>query len=290
MILVASCGRYSIEGIPPEDYPRFPQVSDEAIALTFPAQDLAAGLGGALPSSATDETKLVLCGVNLDLNAGGKFAATDGHRLSVVEVEGDQQHPDSVNLPRKFAVELSKLAELADAESLICLEIGKGGLYDRSMVQAGAKIGASEVRLSAALLEGLYPDYPKFLAIECPIRVTFDRRDLIGVIERMSVIPLVAGHMAILEFNIPQPPEDQVLIHAKKQDVGTCSEAIAATIETEQGLHIAFDARYLLSALRTLDSKSVVLEMSTPQSPALIKPVGGKHPTTHLIMPIQIRN
>ena len=58
--------------------------------VELPAKPLLEGLRGSLFASSADETKQVLTGVHLLTETDGlEFAATDGHRFSVVQTSDE---------------------------------------------------------------------------------------------------------------------------------------------------------------------------------------------------------
>ncbi len=85
--LTSSSGSYTVRGMEAADFPALPEIEEgEAKAIYLPPEALIEGLRGCLFACSPDETKQVLSGVHLKLDRDGiEFAATDGHRLAVVE-------------------------------------------------------------------------------------------------------------------------------------------------------------------------------------------------------------
>ncbi|MFM6312722.1 MAG: DNA polymerase III subunit beta, partial [Dolichospermum sp.] len=90
-------GRYQVRAMGAEEFPELP-VIENAEAITITTSALIEGLKGSLFATSSDETKQVLTGVHLTLKEDTlEFAATDGHRLAVLEttneryVEGSEQ-------------------------------------------------------------------------------------------------------------------------------------------------------------------------------------------------------
>src|ERR687885_1214896 len=83
--LTSVSGRYQVRGMSSEEFPELPQIA-AAVAVHLPVEALVEGLRGSLFATSSDETKQVLTGVHLTMQQDSlEFAATDGHRLAVVE-------------------------------------------------------------------------------------------------------------------------------------------------------------------------------------------------------------
>lgn len=82
-------GKYQVRAMSADEFPELPTI-DNVEAITVKSSKLIEGLKGTLFATSSDELKQVLTGVHLTLNQESlEFAATDGHRLSVVQAEND---------------------------------------------------------------------------------------------------------------------------------------------------------------------------------------------------------
>lgn len=87
IILTSQTGKYEVQGMCAEEFPSLPEISsqDEVTMLT---ETLTDGLRGALFATSDDETKQVLTGLHIIVRRKTiEFAATDGHRLALVEID-----------------------------------------------------------------------------------------------------------------------------------------------------------------------------------------------------------
>ena len=106
--LTSLSGSYQMRGMPADDYPELPVV-ESGMALKLAPAGLVQALKGTLFASSADEAKQLLTGVHLRFNDRTlEAAATDGHRLAVLQVEdvldNDSESDDG---PREeFAVTL----------------------------------------------------------------------------------------------------------------------------------------------------------------------------------------
>ena len=284
--LTSLSGSYQMRGLPADDYPELPMV-ESGMTLKLQPAGLVQALKGTLFASSADEAKQLLTGVHLRFNAKAlEAAATDGHRLAVLQVEDALQDATSasddasegfaVTLPARSLREVERLMagwRSEDPVSLFC---------DRGQVV----FLAADQMVTSRTLEGTYPNYGQLIPDGFNRTLALDRRGLIAALERIAV--LADQHNNVVKFT-SQPDEGVVQISADAQDVGSGSESLAASL-TGDAIQIAFNVRYLLDGLKAMGSARVVLHCNAPTTPAVLKPEGDVEAFTYLVMPVQIRS
>ena len=284
--LTSLSGSYQMRGLPADDYPELPMV-ESGMTLKLQPAGLVQALKGTLFASSADEAKQLLTGVHLRFNAKAlEAAATDGHRLAVLQVEDALQDATSasedasegfaVTLPARSLREVERLMagwRSEDPVSLFC---------DRGQVV----FLAADQMVTSRTLEGTYPNYGQLIPDGFIRTLALDRRGLIAALERIAV--LADQHNNVVKFT-SQPDEGVVQISADAQDVGSGSESLAASL-TGDAIQIAFNVRYLLDGLKAMGSARVVLHCNAPTTPAVLKPEGDAEAFTYLVMPVQIRS
>ena len=75
-------------------------------------------------------------------------------------------------------------------------------------------------------------------------------------------------------------------IGSNTPDVGSACERIAADVSGPP-ITVAFNAVFLQEALDVIDTAETVLELTSPQSPAALRPVGGDD-YVHVIAPVRV--
>jgi DNA polymerase-3 subunit beta len=284
--LTSLSGSYQMRGLPADDYPELPMV-ESGMTLKLQPAGLVQALKGTLFASSADEAKQLLTGVHLRFNAKAlEAAATDGHRLAVLQVEDALQDATSasddasegfaVTLPARSLREVERLMagwRSEDPVSLFC---------DRGQVV----FLAADQMVTSRTLEGMYPNYGQLIPDGFNRTLALDRRGLIAALERIAV--LADQHNNVVKFT-SQPDEGVVQISADAQDVGSGSESLAASL-TGDAIQIAFNVRYLLDGLKAMGSARVVLHCNAPTTPAVLKPESDAEAFTYLVMPVQIRS
>ncbi len=278
--LTSTSGRYQVRGLSAEDYPTLPTVEAGEV-IELPVEALLEGLRGSLFASSSDETKQVLTGVHLLTEpAGLEFAATDGHRLAVVQTSDESGAADgegismNVTVPAKALRELERMIQSYASNEPVTVRLDE--------TQVLFDLGPQ--KLTTRLLEGQYPNYRQLLPKQFARQVTLNRRELVSSLERIAV--LAGQKNDIIKMSL-KSADQLVSLSVEAQEVGSGQEDLQAQISGED-LDIAFNVRYLLDGLKAFESNEVQLQCNAATSPAVILPLG-EIKMTYLVMPVQIR-
>jgi len=309
VLLTSAAGQYQVRSLSAEEYPTLPEISlrtadadgdfvgeesPTAQALELPIESLLQGIGQTLFAASGDETKQVLTGVHVKLLPGDppclEFAATDGHRLAMVQVEAEgipvaSAHGEiglDFTIPARTLREVERILGTQTAASTVELR------FDRSQVQFVLPPRASKTqcqqRITSRLLEGQYPDYNRLIPRQFERQITLERRPLIESLERVGV--LAAQRNDIVKFNLSAATQT-LRISTEAPDVGSGEESLPVQMSGPD-LELAFNVRYLLDALRVFHTQQVSLELNGATQPAIWKPLGAMR-LCYLVMPVQLR-
>jgi DNA polymerase III subunit beta len=280
--ITSASGRYQVRGMGAEEFPELPSIEDgETNQLSSTA--FIDGLKGSLVACSQDETKQILTGVYLKVNADClEFAATDGHRLGIVEVypaetEGQTTATDrafEVTVPAKALRELDKmLGNRQDGDEL-----------ELQLEQGQVVFAWGDQKLTTRTLEGKYPDYRLLIPKQFQRQITLDRKQLLGALERIAVL---ADQTNLVKFSIDGTSQS-IALSVEAQDRGSGRESLAAQISGAD-LDIAFNVKYLMDGLKTLPTQEITISMNGPLEPVILTPLGGIK-MTYLVMPVQLRS
>ncbi len=283
----SNTGNYRVRGTSTEEYPELPEADDAAVQQV-PAIALIDGLRGALIACSQDETKPILTGVNFKLQ-GNKllFAATDGHRLGVVETYTDSEGIEAetsetgleLTVPARALRELEKMIGSKPAVDTISLHLGSGQVTFEWMTNQ------VQQQLTTRTIDGNYPDYQALIPQRFERQVTLDRKQLVSGLERIAV--LADQHNNLVKFSIDGTAQ-QLQLSVEAQDVGSGRETLAAQISGGD-IEIAFNVRYLLEGLKTINTQEISINLNGTLEQVIFSPLGGVK-TIYLVMPVQIRN
>ena len=284
--LTTGSGQYQVRGMNAEEFPQLPLVeSGEAAKLSVDA--LVEGLRGTLFATSTDETKQVLTGVHLRVQSDGlEFAATDGHRLAVVNTVNVATSEESgglsagvqgfeVTIPGRALRDLERMVTVRGTEESIALYFDQG----QTVFQWGDQY------LTSRTLDGQYPNYQQLIPRQFERQVTIDRKGFVSALDRIAVLADQKNNVVKLTLD---EPKQQVILSVEAQDVGKGQESFPAQI-SGGSLEIAFNVKYLMDGLKALPSAELQMQLNTATSPVILVPLG-ELKMTYLVMPVQIRS
>jgi len=284
--LTCALGRYQVRGMAADQYPELPTL-DNGEATHLLVESLVEGLRGSLFATSGDETKQVLTGVHVTAEGDEmEFAATDGHRLAVVqtvkpgaETETAAAAPKvatfDVTVPGKALRELERMLQMHPSVEAIAVRFDQGQLIFEWEHQ----------RITSRLLEGQYPNYRQLIPRQFSRQMTVERRLFISALERIAVLADQKNNIVKLSLD---GTKQEIVVSVDAPDVGNGREAVAAQISGED-LDIAFNVRYLLEGLKAFNTTEIQMQFNAATSPSIVTPLGGMK-MTYLVMPVQIRS
>ena len=272
-------GRYQVRAMEAEEFPELPVIqNDEAITIT--TATLIEGLKGSLFATSSDETKQILTGVHLTLKQDTlEFAATDGHRLAVIETANERDSgigEIEVTVPAKALRELQRmLGNNSASEETVDVYIDQGQVVFIWQNQ----------RLTSRTLEGQYPAYRQLIPRQFERLITIDRKQFINTLERIAVLADQKNNVVKVSID---NDNQEITLSCKAQDVGSGTESMPAQI-SGANIDVAFNVKYLSEGLKELQSSEIQMHLNHSLTPVIFTPLGGSK-MTYLAMPVQLRD
>ena len=202
-----------------------------------------------------------------------EMAATDGNRLTRIVEKISNAITDEINcvIPSKTLQEFLRIASFVKDDKLnLYIEKTRIIFKTASMI------------MSSRLLEGEYPPYKQLIPQSCEKNALIVREDMISALERVAV--MVNERTNIVKFIFG---ENTLFLKADTPDAGLGEDSIPAQY-TDEELTIAFNYRYVLDSLKTMESPNVKIGLGGSLSATLFRPDSGDNYLS-LIMPIQLR-
>ena len=284
--ITSASGRYQVRGMSAEEFPELPSI-EQGETNQLSAAAFIDGLKGSLIACSQDESKQVLTGVYLKVEPERlEFAATDGHRLGIVEVyptesetaqiaaEPAQKGSFEVTVPAKALRELEKMLGSMPEGDRLGLQLEQGQVV----------FGWGDRKLTTRTLEGKYPDYRLLIPRQFQRQITVDRKQLLTALERIAVL---SDQSNLVKFSIDST-QQSLDLSVESQDRGSGRESLTAQISGTD-LDIAFNIKYLMDGLKTLPTQEITISLNGPLEPVILTPLGGVK-MTYLVMPVQLRN
>lgn len=176
------------------------------------------------------------------------FAATNVHRLAVKsELLEEDAGQIRVIIPAKFLEEVTRTIT-GDVPTDIHVTCSYNQI----------SMSADGIYMTSRLIEGAFPDYRRVIPQEENIRtrVMLDAATFASAVERASLIARTD------QYNIVKLAFEQGLmrISSNSPEIGEAEETIAAEV-TGDDVTIAFNASYLMDAVKSLDSDTFILSL-----------------------------
>lgn len=255
-----------IKGIEAEEFPIILNGDEAKPLLTVAGDLLRSALQRVVFAAATDDSRPVLAGVNF---ANGEIAATDGYRLTAhaLPFEG------ACIVPARALATLTGI-------------IGEGDV-SASLTQHGGRVifASDSYVLTSRLIDGKFPDYKRIIPSQHTTRAIFDVAELLKAVKLASFFAASSQNIVKLSFE-----GEGVTISANAAEVGDNTGFVAGTVAGNIGdeSKIAVNVAFLAEALGAMKTQHVAIEMNSPRSPLVLKPVGDEGYTS-LLMPMTIR-
>ena len=250
--LTSTSGAYSLAVEDAADYPELP-----AVAVSDDYTDLSA-LAAVLPAASSDAAKQVLTGVHMHAALGNlRIAATDGHRLSIVNIESTALF--SAIIPARCLALIKQPAAIA---------------FDNQHVSLTFVDGTTII---SRTLAGTYPNVQQLIPETFDYSITINRVQLLNALQRVAVIGT-----SVIKLDA----QSKTLTLSAELDANSGIESIAITGSLPL---LAFNPTYLIDGLRSFNSNSVTINANSSVAPVILTNPADLS-QTYLIMPVQVRN
>ncbi len=280
-----ACGRYeaNIAGIDAEDFPPIPSVSGGP-SFTIPAVLLKETVEGVVFAAAPDDTRPVLAGALLRISGGSlTLAAADGFRLAVRTVELPEEGPELMMIvPAKTLTEVARLLPDGEDDKVAINTTPSGN-------QVYFAFGKTEI--TSRLIDGQFPDYQRIIPADSKTRVKVSTTDFLRATRAAAVFARDNSNIVRLECSPAKSDAElalgSVLVKSTSAEMGDNEGNLDAVVDGDD-TQIAFNGRYLRDALEAIDTPEVLLQITGPSSPGIIKPAGEPNGYIHVIMPMHV--
>ncbi len=264
-----SARRYTLRGMPGEDFPPFPQPAEGAPTLALEVDVLQELIAKTHFSISTDETRPHLNSALFEWDGDVvRMVTTDGHRLSKVEVKvNGRQASATMLIPLKAIMELRRLCEELAADKGT-----EGKRPELQMTQSGASafFQGGGMTFSVKLVDAQFPPYGQVIPQSSDKQVRAPRAAFADALRAVSIaasertggvkVSLAKGTMRITS----ESPES-----------GDGFDEIPVDY-TGAGISIGFNAKYFLDVLGSLTDEDIILGLSGELDPAVVRPASEK--------------
>jgi len=271
---------FNINGLSPDEFPTLPKVK-EGKSFSMDAKLFSEMIEQTEFSVSMSEEKYVLSGVLMEFGKSQssgdpsnlRMVSTDGYRLSkrAGKIPANPSFETGVIVPAKALSEVSRIIQ-TDPSGEVEITLGGDNISFRY----------KDTYIVSRLIQGQFPDYRQVIPKGSETKVSLVSKTFLSAIERAAVIASSSANIIKLEVK-----SGKLHVIASAPDVGNVNEAIEAEVKGGERALVAFNVRLIIDALKVIQEEKIVLELSGPLSPGLIRPVGGTD-YTYIIMPIRV--
>jgi DNA polymerase-3 subunit beta len=276
-IIRSGSSEIQIMGLDPDEYPLLPEI-EESKMLSLPSDLLKTMIKQTSYAVSTNESTPILTGVLWNISGDKlKFIACDRHRLASREVTVDNDNAH--NLPNivisgRTLNELSKI--LPDQNSLIDIVISDN--------QVLFKIHS--ILFYSRILDGTYPDTSKLIPQSFQTEMVVPTKELAEAIDRAYLLSKEDKTNIVKMMML----EDQTIeISSSSSELGKVTEQINLQNISGDLLKISFNSKYMLDALKVLDSEFIHIGFTGAMQPIIMKPQDSTN-ILQLILPYRTTN
>lgn len=269
----------NISGSPADDFPPIPAV-EGGLAAKIEPDVLREAISRVSFAAATEDSRPVLTGVKTEISGDEfKFAAADGFRLAVYS--GKLAEPPSEDIefliPARVLNEISRL--LGTQQKAVEF------MVTPSSNQALFRV--EDVEIVSSLIAGNFPNYNQLIPQSYTTRVVLNSDDFLRATRTAAIF--ARDGSGIIRLQMGAGEEDapgHLTVSSRAEEVGDNEGQLGAAVEGEDA-KIAFNSKYLTDVLDVLNG-DVAMEVSSPSSPGVLKPVEGDD-YVHVVMPMFVQ-
>ena len=270
--LTCERARFKLNGIGRDQFPDIPTAP--AMTAQLPAAQLRRIIARTLFAAADQDSRYSINGVKLELaDSHLRMVATDGHRLSLVEVNGvfGKELAIDAIIPRKAVGELARIAIDADGE------IGFAVTENHVFFEAG------ERRMAARRMAQNFPNYELVLPKENTRHLELDTNEAAAALRRVALMADQRTHGISLGIKA-----GQLTLSSQASDAGEAGEMLEAGYDGEE-INTACSATYLQDFLSVAGSDRVRLELKDANTQFCLRPIeSGGINFIYVLMPIRM--
>ncbi|MCG8540979.1 MAG: DNA polymerase III subunit beta [Clostridia bacterium] len=261
---------FKLMGQPAIEFPELPYVEEENSYII--GQDLFKNMiRQTIFATSQDETRPILTGSLIEIEKKNiSMVAIDGYRLAIRKAYLNTDIDNKAVIPSKTLNEINRILG-NEAEGDIHI----------SFTDKHILFTLDETRIISRLLEGEFINYLQIIPKEYKSRAKVSTKSLLDSIERASLVAK-EGKNNLIKFSI----KDDIMDVSSNVEIGSVNEEVRIELEGED-LDIGFNSKYLLDALRVIDSEEIYLEFTTGVSPCIMKPADNEN-YTYLLLPVRL--
>jgi len=209
-------------------------------------------------ATSVQETRPLLTGINFKISDEKlECIATDSYRLAkkIIDIK-ETSEMFNIVVPSKNLNELCKILDDNDEKKL------KINIFTNKIIFI-----FDNIIFQSKLLNGTYPDTSKLIPENYEIKIYATTSDLYDVIDRASLLTN-DKEKNIVNLEIK---ENILIITSNSPEIGKVEEKLEIEKSNDLNLKISFSAKYMMDALKSLESEKVEITFNGEVKPIILK-------------------
>lgn len=276
---VGTARRYTLRGMPGDDFPPLPTPAEGSPTLALGVQVLQELIAKTHFSVSTDETRAHLNSALFEWEGDVvRMVTTDGHRLSKMQVTvAGRQASATMLIPLKAIHELRRMCDEILADK------GDAAKAELQITQSGSSafFQAAGMMFSVKLVDAQFPPYQQVIPQNSEKSVRVGRLALADAFRAVSIAASErTGGVKVSLQN------GSMRISSESPESGDGFDELPVEYAGAP-MTIGFNAKYFLDILGALDEDEVTLSLSGELDPAVVRPVSDRE-FLAVVMPMRI--
>jgi len=224
-------------------------------------------------AASLQENRPVLTGININIQDGIMTAtATDSYRVAQKKIKIDDTTKNvNIVIPVRNINELIKMLNSENYN----LELH---IFENKVI-----FKFNNILMMSSLINGVFPDVKQWIPNEFVLAIKVSLDELYDAIDRASLLTSEAEKNTIkLELK-----DSTGIISSNIPEIGNVKEQLHILNEVNDEFVIAFSSKYMMDAIKTLNSEFVTLSFNSEVKPIIIRNPEDEN-LTQLIVPIKI--
>ena len=277
-----SARRYTLRGMPGDDFPPLPTPSEGAPSLSLEVSVLQELIVKTYFSISSDETRAHLNSALFEWDGDTvRMVTTDGHRLSKMEVKvPGRQATATMLIPLKAIQELRRLCDEVMAESK---EQGGKEPAQLQITQSGSSafFQGGGTTFSVKLVDAQFPPYSQVIPQNSDKKIRVPRGPFADALRAVSIA--ASERTGGVKLGIQN---GTMRITSESPETGDGFDEVPVEY-SGSNITIGFNAKYFLDVLGALDDDEIALGLSGELDPAVVRPTGERN-FLAVVMPMRI--
>jgi len=250
-------GEYQLLGEDPAAFPVHKESSELLQEFAMPAHAFMEGLNHTFFAVSTDELRLAMVGVLVDMDSTGvHFAATDGHKLAThsCHIKGPDISGKFI-LPRKAVQLLRNL--LPEFSGDIAIRFNNSNAY----------FNFGETELTCRLIDARFPDYKSVIPANNDYSLIVSRQSLLNCLRRTSLYANKSTYLIRVSLS-----GSELKVVSEDTDLSSHAHESISCSWDGPDMSIGFNGRTFIEMLSNLPCDQITVRLNSPTKPGLISP------------------